>query len=674
MNKLKKLFLAVIAILVFAPIASVYATPVGTIDLRLEQPVIGESVEPGANGMTIADVRPKWSSRFSLTSYWIEEPNPAVPMESLNTTFVADTDYYVYTRVELEPDYVFDNLSKVTFNGVEVRNVDYHETQRVVEVITKIRAKAPNVVAPGATESYKVKFNIVNGVDYAEEYTEQIANAENGYKVTNPGHPNTEKAVFIGWYTDQTYKTKFDFTKPITKDTTVYAKYELLSDIRMTLKSTIDGLNLVATSTLTEMEALNLYKTNINYDVTPTITLCYNNIPELIGDNIRLYFNNTYVYSGNELYVSFYYSVTDDYGYESFNEYYYITKVKYADDDTRDELLSELSSTIKDSIDNEIIFLDYTQMSNTEIYTEEEIINYVTDKIKDIDTENKFTIEPLIVIPSVFGYDYQWYEYAIALVNGTHVYDYISHGIRYAYKVDVDPTVDDTHAAYVEDVKERLYDFFVNEKGYNKEDITIDPTSVSSLFPGSRTYLEIGNDLFSIYMIKNSDSILLAKNMLVDSYTYQNRNIWGMSYSENKDQIPEFVGENILEGIETLKAQIEEEGYDFFEGYYIYAYVPEGKTINVTFTVGDENNNRRFKVLHRKDNGEIETFEGIVKDGRFTIEITEGSPFVVGLGEVVKEVNGNPQTYDSVVIYLTIFGLSLVGLLSSIVYKRRLNI
>ena len=42
----------------------------------------------------------------------------------------------------------------------------------------------------------------------------------------------------------------------------------------------------------------------------------------------------------------------------------------------------------------------------------------------------------------------------------------------------------------------------------------------------------------------------------------------------SKDQIPVFVGDNILEGIETLKAQIEEEGYDFFDGYYIYTYVP----------------------------------------------------------------------------------------------------
>lgn len=38
--------------------------------------------------------------------------------------------------------------------------------------------------------------------------------------------PEVEGYTFIGWYTDDTYDTKFDFTKPITGDTKVYAKWE----------------------------------------------------------------------------------------------------------------------------------------------------------------------------------------------------------------------------------------------------------------------------------------------------------------------------------------------------------------------------------------------------------------------------------------------------------------
>ena len=43
---------------------------------------------------------------------------------------------------------------------------------------------------------------------------------------TYPGELTADGYTFIGWYTDDTYDTKFDFTKPITGDTKVYAKWE----------------------------------------------------------------------------------------------------------------------------------------------------------------------------------------------------------------------------------------------------------------------------------------------------------------------------------------------------------------------------------------------------------------------------------------------------------------
>ena len=41
----------------------------------------------------------------------------------------------------------------------------------------------------------------------------------------DPGKLSAEGYTFIGWYTDATYSTKFDFTKPIKHNTTVYAKW-----------------------------------------------------------------------------------------------------------------------------------------------------------------------------------------------------------------------------------------------------------------------------------------------------------------------------------------------------------------------------------------------------------------------------------------------------------------
>lgn len=42
---------------------------------------------------------------------------------------------------------------------------------------------------------------------------------------TNPGELRADGYTFIGWYTDNTYSTKFDFTKPIKSNTKVYAKW-----------------------------------------------------------------------------------------------------------------------------------------------------------------------------------------------------------------------------------------------------------------------------------------------------------------------------------------------------------------------------------------------------------------------------------------------------------------
>ena len=41
----------------------------------------------------------------------------------------------------------------------------------------------------------------------------------------DPGKLTEEGYTFIGWYTDETYTKEFDFTKPITSNTTIYAKW-----------------------------------------------------------------------------------------------------------------------------------------------------------------------------------------------------------------------------------------------------------------------------------------------------------------------------------------------------------------------------------------------------------------------------------------------------------------
>ena len=82
---------------------------------------------------------------------------------------------------------------------------------------------APNVlelVAKWDINQYTVKFVSDYG-SFADQTIEHGKLIETD-KLTIP---EVEGYTFDGWYTDDTYSTKFDFTKPITSNTTVYAKW-----------------------------------------------------------------------------------------------------------------------------------------------------------------------------------------------------------------------------------------------------------------------------------------------------------------------------------------------------------------------------------------------------------------------------------------------------------------
>lgn len=82
---------------------------------------------------------------------------------------------------------------------------------------------APNVlelVAKWDINQYTVKFVSEHGsfADQTIEHGKPIGTAK-------PTIPPVEGFTFDGWYTDDNYSTKFDFTKPIKRNTTVYAKW-----------------------------------------------------------------------------------------------------------------------------------------------------------------------------------------------------------------------------------------------------------------------------------------------------------------------------------------------------------------------------------------------------------------------------------------------------------------
>lgn len=83
--------------------------------------------------------------------------------------------------------------------------------------------KAPNVlnlVAKWDINKYTVQFVSEHG-SFADQTIEYGKLIETDKLII----PTVEGFTFDGWYTDSTYDTEFDFTKPITGNTTVYAKW-----------------------------------------------------------------------------------------------------------------------------------------------------------------------------------------------------------------------------------------------------------------------------------------------------------------------------------------------------------------------------------------------------------------------------------------------------------------
>ena len=76
------------------------------------------------------------------------------------------------------------------------------------------------VYARWTAKDYEVSFITEHG----DAPTSQ--NVKYNGTATNPGELTEDGYTFDDWYTDATYTTKFDFTKPITGDTKVYAKWK----------------------------------------------------------------------------------------------------------------------------------------------------------------------------------------------------------------------------------------------------------------------------------------------------------------------------------------------------------------------------------------------------------------------------------------------------------------
>lgn len=112
---------------------------------------------------------------------------------------------------------------KLTIPEVDGYTFDgwYADENRTIEFdFTKPIKSNTTVYAKWTAKDYEVRFITEQGKTPTSQSVPYNKTADDPGKLTEEGY------TFIGWYTDHTCTTEFDFSTPITGDTKVYAKWE----------------------------------------------------------------------------------------------------------------------------------------------------------------------------------------------------------------------------------------------------------------------------------------------------------------------------------------------------------------------------------------------------------------------------------------------------------------
>ena len=115
------------------------------------------------------------------------------------------------------------DTGKLTIPEVEGYTFDgwYADENRTIEFdFTKPITSNTTVYAKWTAKDYEVSFVTEHGNAPTSQNVPYNGTAK------DPGTLTAEGYTFIGWYTDDTYSTEFNFSTPITGDTKVYAKWE----------------------------------------------------------------------------------------------------------------------------------------------------------------------------------------------------------------------------------------------------------------------------------------------------------------------------------------------------------------------------------------------------------------------------------------------------------------
>ena len=125
---------------------------------------------------------------------------------------------------------------------------DATHTNRVAEPLTATIKNKPSP-SPSPTPSYSyytVKFEMNGHGDQVSSQT-----VRSGLKAKEPSDPSEEGYTFAGWYGDSDCTKPYDFSTPVTKNTTLYAKWD---EIRYTVSFDLDGKGTIAPQSVKQGE------------------------------------------------------------------------------------------------------------------------------------------------------------------------------------------------------------------------------------------------------------------------------------------------------------------------------------------------------------------------------------------------------------------------------------
>ena len=167
-----------------------YADAAHTTEFDFSTPITGDTT-----------IYAKWTANDYYVSFFTEHGDPPTSQNVKYNGTATDPGKLSEEGYTFDGWYTDDNYSK---------KFDF----------TKPITSNTTVYAKWTAKNYEVSFITEHGK------TPTSQNVKYNGTATNPGELTEDGYTFDGWYADEAYTTKFDFSTPITGDTKVYAKWE----------------------------------------------------------------------------------------------------------------------------------------------------------------------------------------------------------------------------------------------------------------------------------------------------------------------------------------------------------------------------------------------------------------------------------------------------------------